>query len=323
MVAPATADFIARAAHGRADDLLTTVLLATRVPVILAPAMNDWMYSHSQTQRNLEHCREVLGYRLAGPAEGPLAFGEGEGPGRMLEPAELLDLAGRALGEREPFLGRSVLVTAGPTREPLDPVRYLGNRSSGRMGFAIAREAWLRGAEVTMVTGPSVLPDPVGVRTIRVETAREMLHEVIGAISNVDIVIYAAAVADFRPAEPRVGKLKRSSGAGRTLELVENPDIAMETMNGRRNGPFRIGFALETGAVSASAKRKLEEKRFDLIVANDSGEPGAGFDVLTNRVTLLDRSGREERLPLLPKEEVAGVLLDRVAEMLRARAGGR
>ncbi len=319
MVAPATADFIARAAQGRADDLLAAILLATRAPVVLAPAMNDRMYAHPQTQANLARCRDALGYRLVGPAVGPLAAGEGEGPGRMLEPGALLDHAGRALAEGPAFLGRSVLVTAGPTREALDPVRYLGNRSSGRMGFALAREAWLRGAEVTLVTGPSALPDPTGVRTVRVETASEMLSEVTGAIHNAYVVIYGAAISDFRPLEPSAHKLKRSPEGRLTIELVSNPDISLETRAARLNGVVTVGFALETEELRARAKRKLEEKGFDLIVANDPGEPGAGFDVATNRVTLLDREGGTEELPLLSKGDLAGILLDRVAERLHAR----
>ena len=319
MVAPATADFIARAAQGRADDLLTTILLATRAPVLLAPAMNDRMFAHPQTQANLARCREDFLYRVAGPAVGPLAAGEGEGPGRMLEPQALLDHAGRALAEGPAFLGRSVLVTAGPTREALDPVRYLGNRSSGRMGFALAREAWLRGGEVTLVTGPSALPDPTGVRTVRVETASEMLGEVDQAIRLADVVIYAAAVADFRPSEPSAEKLKRGQGGRLTVELVANPDISVETRAGRLNGVVTVGFALETEDLRAGARRKLEEKGFDLVVANDPGEPGAGFEVATNRATLLDREGGVDELPLLTKEDLASVILDRVAERLPGR----
>jgi phosphopantothenoylcysteine decarboxylase/phosphopantothenate--cysteine ligase len=311
LVAPATADFLARAAHGRADDLLATILLATRAPVVLAPAMNDRMYSHTQTQRNLAYCRDELGYRIAGPGVGPLAVGEGEGPGRMLEPRELVDHAGRALGG-EGLRGRGVLVTAGPTREPLDPVRFLGNRSSGRMGFALAREAFLRGADVTLVTGPSALEDPTGVRTVRVESARDMLSEVKESISNADIVLYAAAVADFRPVEPADRKIKRGNGRAPSVALEENPDIAIETLRLRRKGSVALGFALETEEVRRGALDKLRKKGFDLIVSNDPGEPGAGFDVPTNRVNVFDRDGGEEELPLLTKEALASVLFDRV-----------
>jgi phosphopantothenoylcysteine decarboxylase/phosphopantothenate--cysteine ligase len=200
LVAPATADLLSKAAHGAADDLLTTILLATRAPVLLAPSMNTRMWEHAQTQANAERCRQ-LGYGILGPTFGPLAVAEEAGEGRMLEPLEIAHHAGRALRGASALAGRRVLVTAGPTREPVDPVRYLGNRSSGRMGYAMAREAWLRGCDVTLVTGPTSLPDPVGVEVSRVETAHEMLHEVKSLISLHDIVIFAAAVSDFRPDE--------------------------------------------------------------------------------------------------------------------------
>lgn len=321
LVAPATADLIARAAHGRANDLLTAVLLATRAPVLLAPAMNDRMYGHPQTVRNLAHCHDVLGYRVLGPATGPLAVGEGVGAGRMLEPEELVDHAGRALAPDNVFRGRHVLVTAGPTREAIDPVRFVGNRSSGRMGFALAREAWLRGAEVTLVTGPSSLSDPPGVVTRRVETAEEMLRAVEDAVEGADFLFFAAAVSDFRPEEARAQKIKRSDSAGRlSLNLVENPDVAAATRGKRRGGAFAVGFALETEDLRSRALKKLEEKDFDLIVANDPGEPGSGFEVATNRVTLFAADGTEEALPLQSKEEVAREILDRVAS--RSPLGG-
>lgn len=314
LVAPATADLIARAAHGRADDLLAAVLLATRAPVVLAPAMNTRMYEHPQTEANVAHCRDTLGYRIAGPGAGPLGAGEGAGTGRMLEPGELVDHAGRALATGSPFEGRSVLVTAGPTREAIDPVRFLGNRSSGRMGFAIAREAWLRGADVTLVTGPSELPDPTGVRTVRVETAMEMLEAVRAPIAASDFTFFAAAVSDFRPSDPRESKIKRGNGAGPpTLELEENPDIAAETRPDRRAGAVAIGFALETSDLEEGAVSKLEKKGFDLVVGNRADEPDAGFDAPTNRVTLFFREGGREELPLQSKEDVARALLDRVA----------
>lgn len=317
LVAPATADFLARAAQGRADDLLTTTLLATRAPVLLAPAMNDRMWSHPQTLANAEHCRTALGYHLAGPGEGPLAVGEGNGPGRLLEPDEIVEYAGRLLGASPAFHGRRVLVTAGPTREPLDPVRYLGNRSSGRMGFALAREAWLRGAEVTLVTGPSQLLDPVGVTVHRVETGLEMLQAVKSVVSDADLSIFAAAVADFRPANPAPAKVKRSEGNGApAFDLVENPDIARETRPLRKEGSVAVGFALETDDLLTRARGKLADKGFHLIVANPANEVGAGFDVETNRVVILDSSGEEEVLPTLPKDEVARRILDRVVPLL-------
>jgi phosphopantothenoylcysteine decarboxylase / phosphopantothenate---cysteine ligase len=321
LVVPATADFLARAAQGRADDLLTTVLLATRAPVLLAPAMNDRMWSHAQTIRNARHCRAVLGYRLLGPRSGALAAGEGEGPGRMVEPWELVEWSGRLLGARAPWAGSRVVVTAGPTREPLDRVRYVGNRSSGRMGFALAREAWLRGGEVTLVSGPSSLPDPVGVEVRRVETAREMHSAMVDVVPGAHLTIFAAAVADYRPESAAEGKRKRSKTGDRwEIGLVENPDVARETRALRSTDSVAVGFALETGELEARARTKLDAKGFDLIVANDADEEGAGFDVGTNRVTLLDRDGGVESLPLLSKEDVARVVLDRVEPRLPARA---
>ncbi len=316
VVAPATADLIARAAHGRSNDLLTAVLLSTRSPVLLAPAMNDSMYAHPQTERNLEHCRDVLGHRIIGPAAGPLAAGEGEGAGRMLEPEEICEHVGRAIGVEGDFEGRTVLVTAGPTREPIDPIRFVGNRSSGRMGFALAREAWLRGANVTLITGPSVLTAPVGVSTRSVETAEEMLAEVSEAIPAARFLFFSAAVSDFRPLEARSEKIKRSDVDGAMpLTLVENPDVALETRNLRHPEAVTVGFALETEELGAGATKKLKEKEFDLVVANDPLEDGAGFDVLTNRVTLYSREGGEESLPLQSKEDVAREILDRVRSL--------
>jgi phosphopantothenoylcysteine decarboxylase / phosphopantothenate---cysteine ligase len=320
-VAPATADLIARAAHGRADDLLTTILLATEAPVLICPAMNDRMYRHPQTQANVAHLRDALGYRIAGPGVGPLAWGEGEGPGRMLEPAAIVEHVGRGLGGGGAFRGRRVLVTAGPTREPLDAVRYLGNRSSGKMGYALARAAWRRGAEVTLVTGPVSIEPPEGVDVVRVETAGEMCRAVREAIPAADITFFAAAVADFRPAAPHEGKMKRAEDAAPELALAANADIARETRPLRKKGSVAVGFALETSDLVRSATAKLEAKGFDLIAANDATEDGAGFDVDTNRITIVGRSAdggaaEPEALPLLSKDEAAERLLDRVATLL-------
>ncbi|MHB1194383.1 MAG: bifunctional phosphopantothenoylcysteine decarboxylase/phosphopantothenate--cysteine ligase CoaBC [Longimicrobiales bacterium] len=313
-VAPATADFLARAAQGRADDLLCTTLLATRAPVVVCPAMNDRMFAHPQVQANLAHARDFLGYRMAGPAEGLLAVGEGEGPGRMLEPWQIVEHVGRALGRDAALAGRRVLVTAGPTREPVDPVRFLGNRSSGRMGYALAQAAWRRGAEVTLVTGPSALALPEGVDVLPVETAQEMLDAVGGVIPSADVSIFAAAVADFRPEAPSERKVKRAeTGDALTLRLTANPDIAASTRGLRKPGSVAVGFALETHEMLANARRKLEAKGFHLLVANDATEAGAGFDVDTNRVTVLDAAGGLEELPLQSKDEVAEAVLDRVA----------
>lgn len=320
-VAPATADFLARAAQGRADDLLTTTLLATRAPVVLCPAMNDRMFSHPQVQANLVHARDALGYAVAGPADGALAVGEGEGPGRMLEPWQVVEHVGRALGRDPALAGRSVLVTAGPTREPLDPVRYLGNRSSGRMGYALAQAAWRRGAAVTLVTGPSALEPPVGAELVRVETAREMHAAVAERVAGADVAVFAAAVADFRPETEAERKVKRAeSGGALDVRLTANPDVAADTRELRKGGGVAVGFALETHDLLAHARRKLEAKGFDLLVANDATVEGAGFEVDTNRVTLLGADGYEEALPLLAKPEVSEAVLDRVAALLAARA---
>jgi phosphopantothenoylcysteine decarboxylase/phosphopantothenate--cysteine ligase len=318
-VAPATADFLARAAQGRADDLLCTTLLATRAPVVICPAMNDRMFAHPQVQENLRHLQERPGYVVAGPADGALAVGEGEGPGRMLEPIEIREHIGRALGSAAPFAGRRFLVTAGPTREALDPVRFIGNRSSGRMGYAVAQAAWRRGAEVTLVSGPSSLESPVGVERVSVETATEMHAAVSARIGAADVSVFAAAVADYRPAAAESGKIKREN-AGKELRvtLAANPDIARETVPARKPGSLAVGFALETGDLLAHATRKLTDKGFDLVVANDATEAGAGFEVETNRVTILARGGAPEELPLMPKDQLAEAILDRVADLLTA-----
>lgn len=321
-VAPATADFLARAAHGRADDLICTTLLATRAPVVVAPAMNDRMFSHPQVQANLAHLREVLGYAVAGPGVGPLAVGEGEGPGRMLEPEELVEHVGRALTGPTSLAGRRVVVTAGPTREAIDPVRYVGNRSSGRMGYALAQAAWRRGARVTLVSGPSALPTPTGVGRISVETAEDMHAAARDVLPEADVSVFAAAVADFRPSAPHDEKVKRSrTGPTWGIELVANPDIAGDTRDLRKEGSVCVGFALETGDVVANAREKMEAKGFHLMVANDASEPGAGFEVETNRVTLLDTRGGAEALPLMSKHDVAEAVLDRVEGILREREG--
>ncbi len=323
-VAPATADFLARAAQGRADDLLCTTLLATRAPVVVCPAMNDRMFAHPQVQENLAHLRDALAYTVAGPAEGALAVGEGEGPGRMIEPWQIEEAIGRALGTSDTLLNRHVLVTAGPTREPIDPVRYVGNRSSGRMGYAIAQAAWRRGARVTLVSGPSSLDPPFGVEHVGVETAREMHDAVAARIGDADVSVFAAAVADFRPADPADRKMKRAeTGPSLTVPLEENPDVARDTRQARKSGSVTVGFALETDDLLANARRKLESKGFDLLVANDATEEGAGFGVPTNRVTILSPGGGADALPLQSKEEVAEALMDRIEALLRDGAGER
>jgi phosphopantothenoylcysteine decarboxylase/phosphopantothenate--cysteine ligase len=319
-VAPATADFLARAAQGRADDLICTTLLATRAPVLVCPAMNDRMFAHPQVQQNLAHLRDQLGYGVAGPAEGALAVGEGEGPGRMLEPWQIEEAIGRALGACDAFRDRHVLITAGPTQEPIDPVRYVGNRSSGRMGYSIAQAAWRRGAHVTLVSGPSALEVPWGVDFVPVKTAVEMRDAVEARIGHADVSIFAAAVADFRPVDPKERKVKRAeTGPDLSVALEENPDVALDTMAERRSGSVTVGFALETNDVLENAGRKLEKKGFDLLVANDATEEGAGFGVSTNRVTILGADGSVDDLPLMSKDEVAEAILDRVEALFGAR----
>ncbi len=319
VVAPATADFLARAAQGRADDLLTTILLATRAPVLVAPAMNDRMWEHPQTRANARHLEEKIGYHFAGPVSGPLAVGEGEGPGRMEEPEVLLMRIGRLLGDSSAWAGLPVLITAGPTREPLDPVRYLGNRSSGRMGYALAEAAWLRGADVLLVSGPVSLPDPVGVEVVRVESASEMEAVVRERLPEMRLQIFAAAVADYRPRTSESRKVKREArreAGGWSVPLEENPDVAADTRPARAPSSVTIGFALETEELLRRAEEKMVKKDFDMIVANPAGEDGAGFESGTNRVTLLFQSGTSEELPLDEKTGVAWTILDRIEPAL-------
>jgi phosphopantothenoylcysteine decarboxylase/phosphopantothenate--cysteine ligase len=319
VVAPATADLMARAATGQADDLLTACLLATEAPVLLVPAMNDRMWAHAQTQANAAHLRS-LGYRLLDPDEGMLAAGEGSGPGRMPEPETIFAHVGRLLeNQMAPLAGRRVLVTAGPTREAIDPVRFLSNHSSGRMGTAIAAAAWRRGAEVTLVAGPLAVPTPVGVRHVSVDSTNEMRAEVERALGDADVLVMAAAPADYRPKDVATSKLKKT-GDARSIALTENDDILVSTRSARRDGAVIVGFALETDDVVANARRKLEAKALDMIVLNDAKEPGAGFAVETNRVTILSRGKDEpERLPMLTKHEVADAILDRVEALLGGR----
>src|SRR5690606_8229817 len=317
-VAPATADFLARATVGRADDMLTAILLATTAPVLLCPAMNDRMWAHAQTRANIRHLRRRLGYRIVGPAEGRLAYGEGAGPGRMEEPTTIAEHVGRALAGETPFTGRTVIVTAGPTREPVDPVRFLSNRSSGRMGYAIAGAAWRRGAHVILITGPSALDAPTGPEVVRVETADQMAEAVRAALPRADVLIMAAAVADFKPVRLAERKIKRKE-APEAIALAPAPDVLRVTRDARPADLVTVGFALETHDAVANAREKLESKALDMIVVNDATVPGAGFEVETNRVVILERDGAEEALPLMSKHDVAEALLDRVSALLGSR----
>lgn len=314
VVAPATADFMARAANGQAGDLLSAILLATEAPVLMVPAMNDRMWAHPQTQRNAAHLRDI-GYHLLEPDTGQLAAGEGAGPGRMPEPETIVAHVARLLEPRGALAGRRVLVTAGPTREAVDPVRFLSNRSSGKMGAAIAAAAWRRGADVTLVAGPLEIVVPVGVRHIAVETTDEMYDAVARALPDTDVLVMAAAPADFRASEPAEAKIKREGGE-RRLELAPTRDILVDTRSARRDRAVIVGFALETGDALEKGRAKLERKALDLLVVNDALEPGAGFAVDTNRVSIVAPDGSVEELPLLSKADVADHLLDRVEALL-------
>lgn len=316
VVAPATADFLARAAHGNADDLLSAILLAAQTPVLLVPAMNDRMWSHVQTQANVRRCREI-GYRVLDPDVGALAAGEGEGPGRMPEPETIFAHVSRLL-EPASLAGRLILITAGRTREPVDPVRVLSNRSSGKMGVALAESAWRRGGDVSLVHGPLEVSVPTGVRTVAVETTAEMRDAVAAALPAADVLVMAAAPADFAPRDASASKIKKSA-APPELGLVPTPDILSETRPLRRPECVVIGFALETDAPVEHARAKLQSKGLDAIVVNDATETGAGFGGETNRVTILHSDGREDVLPLLSKRDVADEVFDRIEAMLSGR----
>lgn len=313
LVAPATANLIGRAAAGIGDDLLTTVLLATRAPVLLAPAMNVHMWENAIVQDNLARLRRH-GWRVIDPGVGALACGY-EGAGRLAEPAVIVAEVERALTGPD-LQGQRVLVTAGPNREPIDPVRFISNRSTGRMGYALAAAAWRRGAEVVLVHGPTALPDPHGVRCVRVETAAEMHDAVRREFPAATMLLMAAAVADYTPAAPRAQKLKKTEGPMR-LELTRTVDI-LGALRGRAGQRLVVGFAAETEDVEGNAERKLRSKGLDLIVANDVTAPGAGFAVDTNAVTLIDAGGRTS-VPLASKDEVADRILDRALALLEAR----
>lgn len=314
-IVPCTANVIAKLAQGRADDLLTTTVLATEAPVVVAPAMNTHMWLRDVTQANVGALRE-RGFAFVEPGSGDLACGD-VGEGRLAEVGAIADAVMREVARSRSLAGVRVLVTAGPTREPIDAVRFIGNRSSGRQGYAIAAEAAKRGAEVTLVSGPTSLPDPFGVRTLRVETAAEMLAAVEEAYEGARVVIAAAAVADFRPAARAAGKLKKDA-APDAIALERTVDI-LASLGERKGGRVLVGFAAEAGEAAGYARGKLEAKNLDLVVANDVSQPGSGFDARTNRVTLVG-SGGDEELPLMDKKAVARVVLDRVQGLLERGA---
>jgi len=318
LVAPATANVIAKFAHGLADDFLSALYLASKAPVLMAPAMNTHMWDHPATAANVA-ALSARGVRFVDPGDGYLACGW-VGKGRLAEPEAIVEAAERVLTSSASLSGRRVVVTAGPTLEDIDPVRFLGNRSSGRMGFALAAEAARRGATVTLIAGPTTVPQPDVAERISVRTATDMHRAVLTAADGADVVIMAAAVADYM--------LKAGAAAEKldhrdylTLELERTPDILADlgARRGGRTNPVLIGFAAQTGDPVAAATRKLVEKRVDLIVANDVTAPGAGFDVDTNVVTLVSADGAEP-LPLMSKVAVAAVVIDRVERLLQPRA---
>jgi phosphopantothenoylcysteine decarboxylase / phosphopantothenate---cysteine ligase len=314
VIAPATADLIARAATGIADDIVTTVLLATRARVAFAPAMNVHMYEHPSVAENLAKLR-ARGATIIEPGEGALACGY-EGKGRLAEPAAIVDEIARILSARD-LAGERVLVSAGPTQEPIDPVRFVSNKSSGKMGFAIARAAWRRGAEVRLIAGPSALATPHGVRRIDTVSAAQLLGATSQNFPWCTALVMAAAVADFRPAKPAADKVKKN-GSGLTLEMEAVAD-ELPRLAARKGSRITVGFAAETEDLERNARDKLKRKRLDLIVANDVTKEGAGFAVDTNIVTMIGADGRPTPLPKLPKDEVADAILDRVVALRAAR----
>ena len=312
IVAPATANILAKMTIGLADDLLSTVLLATRAPIFVAPAMNHAMYHHPATQANLALLKD-RGIHVIGPATGFQACGT-DGDGRMSEPVELVESLARFFAGLDWLKGKKALVTAGGTQEPLDPVRYLGNRSSGRMGYAIAQALQEVGAETILVSAPTDLPTPHGVTRISVQTALEMYDAVLGLFPEMDVVIKAAAVADYRPSVEAEQKIKKT-GTSRTLELVPNPDILAE-LGRKKTSQVLIGFATETENLLANAQHKMQKKNVNLLVANDITKPGAGFGSPTNIVSFLFPDGKRIDFPQMSKLEVARHLVREIARLL-------
>lgn len=315
VIAPATANVIGKLAHGIADDMVTTTALAVTAPVVVAPAMNVHMLAHPAVQENLRILRQ-RGVILVDPGSGPLACGY-TGRGRLAEPEDIADVVGAVLARRHDFAGCRVLVTAGPTVEDIDPVRFLSNGSSGKMGYAIAQAAAGRGAEVVLVSGPVALEPPAGVEVVRVRSTEEMLRAVEAAFPQADIFISAAAPADFRPAVRLDRKWKKQDGVPE-LRLEPTPDILAAMGDKRRPDQVLVGFAAETGDPVASAREKLRRKHLDLVVANDITADGAGFGADTNVVTLVDAEG-ETPLPCMDKRDVADRILDKVAELRRTK----
>ncbi|MGZ5354605.1 MAG: bifunctional phosphopantothenoylcysteine decarboxylase/phosphopantothenate--cysteine ligase CoaBC [Actinomycetota bacterium] len=312
VVAPATANVIAKLAFGIADDLLTSTLLEASAPLVVAPAMHTGMWEHPATRSNVAALAE-RGARIVGPVHGSLAAGD-EGPGRMSEPEDIVAAVEEALARGRDLSGRRIVVTAGPTWEPIDPVRFVGNRSTGRMGFAVAAEAFERGADVTLVVGPGTVEPPAGPSVVPVTTAEEMRDAVREAAADADAVVMAAAVADFRPDAAASSKIKRRDGAP-SLHLVPTPDILAELV-ADRGDRILVGFAAETQDVEAAGREKLERKGVDLLVANEVGREGTGFGSETNRAAIWSRTGEHEPLREWTKRELAAAICDRLAKLL-------
>ena len=316
-IVPATADIIARLAAGIADDMLTCTVLATRAPVIVAPAMNVNMFENPVTQDNLAKLK-ARGFTIVGPARGRLASGK-IGLGRLAETGTIISTIRQVLGRSGDLAGRRIVVTAGGTREPIDPVRYIGNRSSGKMGYAVAEAARDRGATVSLITASASLPEPDGMEVVRVGTAAEMKAAVAEATAQTDALVMVAAVADYQPKRVAKEKIKKEKAQSLNLELIRTPDILAEV-----KGSFlKVGFAAESEDLVANARRKLEEKQLDIIAANDITDASSGFGADDNKVTLISRDGKVESLPLFTKREVADKILDRVAGLLGNSKAGK
>ena len=314
LVCPATANFLGKAANGIADDMLTTTLMASRCPVVVAPAMNDAMWENAVVRGNVDMLRG-LGYVFAGPVQGRLACGT-EGPGRMAEPDEIFEVVRHAYfaSGRPSLKGMKVLVSAGPTVEPIDPVRYIANRSSGKMGYAIASAAAARGAEVTLVSGPTSLKDPLGLSIIRVETAVQMMDALSSGFDACDAFIATAAVADYKPAEIRKGKMKKGFSEVIDLQLTENPDI-LKSLSGRKSKQLMVGFAAETEDAIDNAFKKYSRKGLDMIVVNEIGPSNQPFGSEYNLVSIIRGEGNVESLPRMSKAELSHIILDRMMEI--------
>lgn len=316
VIAPATANCLAKAALGLGDDLLSTMLLTSQCPLVVAPAMDGGMWTHPSVQ---EHVNTLCarGTVVVNPEIGPLASGQ-TGQGRLAEEGRILEALQAALAPQRDWQGHRVLVSAGPTQEPIDPVRFISNRSSGKMGYAVAEAAQARGAQVVLVTGPTALPNPRGVEVVSVATAEDMLKALSTRLAWSTTVIMAAAVADFRPTHPASHKLKKQGRIGQTLDLERTTDI-LAALSAQRTTQLMVGFAAETSDLTAHAQAKLTAKGLDLIVANDVTRKGAGFGSDQNAATLIDRHGMMTELPLMPKRALADAILNRAHELFRTR----